>query len=141
MSIDPQEHCVERQLQRAVTDHDIRRTVKYGIPEPDPQGHTIRVKRSFEGVTVITEGKRIVTTWRGADSNQPLRPVATHLAPVAVRETRGTWDTWDPEQHPHWQGNEQLVTRENCEHFGMNDYLFDKYGMAMGLTSWWDDEM
>ena len=51
----------------------------------------------------------------------------------------GTWSTWDPQKHPHWLGNEDLVTRENCEHFGMNDYLFDKYGMAMGLDHWWDD--
>jgi len=51
----------------------------------------------------------------------------------------GTWSTWDPQKHTHWLGNEDLVTRENCEHFGMNDYLFDKYGMAMGLDHWWDD--
>jgi len=51
----------------------------------------------------------------------------------------GTWSTWDPQEHPHWFGNEDLVTRENCEHFGMNDYLFDKYGQSMGLDHWWDD--
>ena len=38
-----------------------------------------------------------------------------------------------------WIGNEHLVTRDNCEAFGMDDYLFDKYGMAMGLDHWWDD--
>jgi exonuclease 3'-5' domain-containing protein 1 len=38
-----------------------------------------------------------------------------------------------------WMGNEHLVTRENREQFGMDDYLFDKYGMAMDLDHWWDD--
>lgn len=38
-----------------------------------------------------------------------------------------------------WVGNEHLVTRYNCEQFGMNDYCFDKYGYAMGLEHWWDD--
>ena len=59
-----QEHCVERQLQRAVADQEIKRAVKHGTPEPDPHGDARRIKQSFEGVTVITEGIRIITTWR-----------------------------------------------------------------------------
>ena len=38
-----------------------------------------------------------------------------------------------------WIGNERLVTQYNCEEYGMNDYCFDKYGMAMGLDHWWGD--
>jgi exonuclease 3'-5' domain-containing protein 1 len=38
-----------------------------------------------------------------------------------------------------WVGNESFVTADNCEEFGINDYIFEKYGMAMGLDHWWDD--
>lgn len=72
MSIDPQEHCVERQDERAVTDREIQRAVRDGVPEPDPQGNPGRVKRTFKGVTVITQGRRIITTWR--EAAPPLRP-------------------------------------------------------------------
>ena len=67
MSIDPQEHCVERQQQRRVSQHEIKRTVKHGVPELDPQGNARRVKRSFEGVTVITEGAK-----QAAATSQPV---------------------------------------------------------------------
>ncbi|KAK3238113.1 hypothetical protein CYMTET_51862 [Cymbomonas tetramitiformis] len=76
MSIDPQEHCVERQGERRVSDREIQRTVRDGTPELDPQGDPRRVKRTFGGVTVITEGRRIITTWREAvnSHNQPEMP-------------------------------------------------------------------
>ena len=38
MHIDPQDHRVERQQQRRVSEHEVKRAVKYGIPHPDPQG-------------------------------------------------------------------------------------------------------
>lgn len=43
----------------------------------------------------------------------------------------------EPPKHS-WIGHESEVTVDNCEKYGMNDYCFDKYGMAMGLGHWWD---
>ena len=64
ISIDPGEHCTKRQQERKVTDHEIKRAVKHGAPLPDPQGNPGRIKKTSEDVTVITQGKRIVTVWR-----------------------------------------------------------------------------
>lgn len=98
MSIDPQEHCIERQEQRKVSHKEIQRVVKHGVPESDPQGNPRRVKRSFEGVTVITEGKRIITTWREPTSNQPARqrvkPVIENLPPVEEERSQWVFDEW-----------------------------------------------
>ena len=87
---------MERQQQRRVSQHEIKRTVKHGVPELDPQGNARRVKRSFEGVTVITEGRRVITTWREASSsNQPARqrpPQKSRLPPV--KEYEEVFDPW-----------------------------------------------
>ena len=73
--IDPQDHCVERQQEREVTDREIQRVVKHGIRQPDPQGDPQRAKQTFEGVTVITRGTRVITTWRKSSEweKSPLR--------------------------------------------------------------------
>ena len=85
-----QEHCVERQLQRTVTDQEIKQAVKHGIPEPDPHGDTRRIKRSFEGVTVITEGIRIITTWRDCSEAQALDQLKYIALPATFRANGST---------------------------------------------------
>jgi hypothetical protein len=51
-----------------------------------------------------------------------------------------TWGTWDPKKDCQtWVANEHLVTHGSCEQFGLNDYIFEKYGMAMGLDGWWEE--
>ena len=37
-----------------------------------------------------------------------------------------------------WEGNEHLVNIDNCEQYGLNDYLYEKYGGMMGLSSWFE---
>lgn len=44
---------------------------------------------------------------------------------------------------PHsapWAGYEDVITEDNCHYFGINDYIFDKYGGMMGFTNWFGDD-
>ena len=64
--------------------------VRDGTPELDPGGDPRRVRRSFGGVTVITEGRRIITTWReGVNSrvDQPETPRQRVRALSTIRDT------------------------------------------------------
>jgi len=99
-SIHPQDHCVERQDERKVTVKEIQRVVKHGIRQPDPRGNLKRRKRTFEGVTVITQGKRIITTWREMSYQQPAtypsrpsQPAAPYL-PVVKEDGPSRYDPW-----------------------------------------------
>eukprot|EP00928_Gymnodinium_smaydae_P043260 TRINITY_DN29024_c0_g1_i1.p1 TRINITY_DN29024_c0_g1~~TRINITY_DN29024_c0_g1_i1.p1 ORF type:complete len:470 (-),score=59.00 TRINITY_DN29024_c0_g1_i1:435-1844(-) len=38
-----------------------------------------------------------------------------------------------------WEGFEDIITEDNCHMFGLNDYVFDKYGGMMGFSSWFGD--
>ena len=92
ISIDPRAHCVEQQRQRDVTRKEIQRVVKHGVRKPDPGGNPRRKARTFEGVTVVTQGKLIVTTWRETSRvwQQPnVRPTAPHLPALQEEEESG----------------------------------------------------
>ena len=45
----------------------------------------------------------------------------------------------DSEDRLPWEGYEDVVNEDNCELFGLNDYLFDKYGGMLGFDAWYGD--
>jgi hypothetical protein len=44
-----------------------------------------------------------------------------------------------PAARRHWVGNESVINIANCEEYGMNDYVYEKYGGMMGIDSWFGD--
>lgn len=44
-------------------------------------------------------------------------------------------------RRPPWEGFEDFITEDNCEMFGLNDYVFEKYGGMMGFSSWYGEEL
>jgi len=119
ISIDPQEHCIERQRERAVSDREIQRTVRDGVPELDPEGDPRRVKRTFKGVTVITQGRRIITTWRNT--------VTSHDQPETPRQrvrARSTIEDWQDSVLPSI--DELKIANQIAYIFGHHDYLLNQ---------------
>ncbi len=39
---------------------------------------------------------------------------------------------------PPWRGFEDFVNIYNCEAFGLNEYVYEKYGDAMGFSAWFE---
>ncbi|CAE8598190.1 unnamed protein product [Polarella glacialis] len=39
-----------------------------------------------------------------------------------------------------WKGFEDVITEDNCHMFGINEYIYDKYGGMMGFSNWFGDE-
>jgi hypothetical protein len=78
-----------------------------------------RLRTNSESTTAIRQQSDTRSDARSARGPRPLGP----LGPLG-----------------HWDGNEHLVTALNCEQFGLNDYLYDKYGGMMGIDSWFDGD-
>lgn len=140
ISVEPTEHCKDRQKERVVSHKEIQHILKHGLRTRDPGGNKQRQKCEFEGIVVIVAGrKRVVTAWRTASKKNiivpslpprlktmlPKQPVLPPIIEVEEDEY-----VWDPNYYGGW------VHKDDPSDYSEQDDRYYAWKNGLGDIEW-----